>query len=222
MGLVIQMFNITRPQEIPPSLSLDTPKYNTDDVLKSLNEMSYSKCYICESRYPEALAVEHFDANGDRHDWNNLLLACHRCNSNLKGARYNELLNPCDQAVDVVRLIRHDVPKGPNSPIRIEKVIDHQGVDLTVELLDNVFNLDDTGNRSLTRGFLRKKIFAIVCKFYAQIWVFIDDDSTPSVKQSAREQIEHYLRCEQEYSAFLRWIVLDDGHLRGEFEQCIL
>ncbi len=216
------MFNISRPETIPDSLTAASPKYNAQDVLESLNDMQYSKCYICESRYELALAVEHFDANGDRYDWNNLFLACHRCNSNLKGARYNQMIDPCDHAIDALRAIRHDIPKSPNSRINIARALEINGVESTVRLIDRVFNLGDTANRKLTRTNLRRRLFRVVTKFQKELITFCDEDSTPDEKGFAKDKIIHYLRCEQEYSAFVRWIILDDEDLREEFNSFIV
>lgn len=50
------------------------------------------------------------------------------------------MLEPCYISIDVVRAIKLDVPKSPNSHIKIEKVVMLPGVEQTVELLDKVFN----------------------------------------------------------------------------------
>jgi uncharacterized protein (TIGR02646 family) len=216
------MFNIVRPKTVPSYLTASSPKYNAEDVLDSLDRMQHSKCYICESRFELAIAVEHFDSDGDRYDWHNLFLACHRCNSNLKGAKYNKMLDPCDHSIDAVRAIRHDIPKSSNSQINIAKAFDVSGVELTVSLIDNVFNLANTANRKITRKSLRKRLFRVIVKFQKELFTFCDEDSTPDEKAKARNKIVHFLRCEQEYSAFVRWIILDDEDLIKEFDQYIV
>ena len=212
---------MVRPQAVPASLIAENPKYNTDDVLKSLKEMCHNKCYICEVSDPLSVAVEHFDAEGDRHDWNNLFLACHRCNSNIKLNKYNNLLNPCDDNIDVVKAIAHDIPKSPNSKIHIRAQDQSPPTVETAELLDKVFNNDDTANRKITRKYIRKKVFAVASKFLKEITTYSDPDTPPQKKQEAFEQIEHFLRDEQEFSVFLRWVILDDDDLSLAFQNHI-
>ena len=115
----------------------------SNPVLVALDNMHHRKCYICETKEALAIAVAHFNADGDRFNWGNLLLACHRYHSNIKLAKYNEMLEPCDISIDVVSVIRLDVQKSPNSHINIGKVVALPGVEQTVELLDKVFNSND-------------------------------------------------------------------------------
>lgn len=220
------MFNVTRSQPAPQSILDGTKNHNQPDILSALNVMFYSKCYICEIKDPEAFAVEHFDAeNNNRTDWENLYFACHRCNSNLKGANYNNLLDPADANTDVFRLIHHRAPSTPNAEILINKahgVADSASIHETVELISRVFNDDTTGNRNISRTFLRKRVFRTLSKTLKEIMTWCDDDTPIAIKTEAEQQIIHYLRVEQEFSAFVRWLILDDITLRAHFEQYII
>jgi hypothetical protein len=219
------MFNVTRTDPAPQSILDGRKNYNRPDILDALNLMFHSKCYICEVLDPQACAVEHFDAiNTNRTDWGNLYFACHRCNSNFKNAGYNNLIDPADIHNDVYKAIRHKVPATPNCKVEISKgvsIADSPSITETVDLIDRVFNDESTGNRKISRTFLRKKLFQILSKVYKEIFIWIDEDSTPQKKNDAEQQIIHYLRVEQEFSAFIRWMILDDQTLRPSFEQHI-
>ncbi|QSX41517.1 HNH endonuclease family protein [Shewanella cyperi] len=219
------MFNVVRTNPAPQPILDGIRNHNHPLILEELSRMFYSKCYICEVLDPQACAVEHFDAtNADRVDWNNLYFACHRCNSNFKNANYNNLIDPADPNTDVFRAIKHKFPTTPNSHVEIsrnEAVQNSPSISQTIELIDKVFNDDSTGNRKITRTMLRKKLFSILVKVFKEISVISDDDSTPQQKKEAEEKIIHFLRVEQEFSAFIRWMVLDDQTLRRLFEQYI-
>lgn len=71
------MFNVTRTQEAPESLSRRV-SYSEEDVLNELSKIFHDKCYLCEIKDPTSLNVEHFYAHqGDldkKFDWKNLYL----------------------------------------------------------------------------------------------------------------------------------------------------
>lgn len=219
------MFNVTRTEQVPQSIKDGKTDYNQADILNALDKMFYSKCYICEIKSPEALAIEHFNAtNPNRTEWNNLFFACHRCNSNLKGRKYNNLLDPTCPNTDVFKSIHHRAPMTPNSNISITKpdnVDESDDLNETIELIDRVFNDDSTGNRRLSRKSLRKRVFTTISKVYKEIIIWSDEDTPQSEKLRAEEKIIHFLRVEQEFSAFIRWLILDDETLRDSFSHHI-
>ncbi|MGS0680348.1 hypothetical protein ACVBIL_04205 [Shewanella sp. 125m-7] len=220
------MFNVIRTNPAPQSILDGRRSYNRPDILEALNLMFHSKCYICEVKEPQACAIEHFDANiNNRTDWENLYFSCHRCNSNFKNADYNHLVDPADSNSDVFRMIRHKFPTTPDSYVEIsrnEEFEESQSIIQTVELINRVFNDDSTGNRKITRKMLRKKLFSVLVKVMREIIIFTEDDSLPPEKENAKQKIIHYLRVEQEFSAFIRWMIIDDTTLRVQFEQYIV
>ncbi|WP_105212980.1 hypothetical protein [Pseudoalteromonas sp. T1lg22] len=220
------MFNVVRTDPAPQSILDGVKNYNREDILEALNLMFHSKCYICEILDPQACAIEHFDAeHADRTDWENLYFACHRCNSNFKNAYYNNLIDPADPQTDAFRAIHHKFPTTPNGYVGIsrnENVPDSPSIRQTVELIDKVFNDESTGNRKITRKMLRKKLFSILAKVFTEVTIFTGDDSTPQQKSDAEQKIIHFLRVEQEFSAFIRWMILDDLTLGPHFEQYVV
>ena len=213
------MFNVTRTVPAPASLA-NGRSYRENDVMAELGRIFHNKCYICEIKEPTSTNVEHFDSNGERFDWNNLFFACQRCNSIFKRVGYNDLLDCTEPSIDVVRAVKHKPPFSPNSEVLIEAQI--QNANSTADLIRRTFNEDDTGNKFLTKKFVRKKVFQIYAEFMFYINKYIDEKTPQPMKDEAKIYIEHYLRCEQEYSAFNRWIILDDPQLMDEFGHLII
>jgi hypothetical protein len=184
------MFKVVRSQEPPASLG-ERRKYDGDDVYHELDEIFFGKCYLCETKEPHDINVEHFDAHmGDldkKFDWNNLYLACSRCN-NIKGAAYNKLLNCCDCTQDVFRAVKHlPAPTPYAKKVLIEATCADEGVVETAELLD-------------------------------QINIYYAPAATDSEKETALERIEVLTRRCAPYSAFTRWRVLEDTKLGPLFD----
>lgn len=210
------MFNAERPKLAPPSLG-SKKSWNGSDVLESLRKAFYDKCYICETKDPLSLNVEHFDAHQDdsdkMYDWNNLFLACARCN-NLKRHLYNNLINCTDPNLDALRLIRHAPPITPFAKmVTIEPTNNDPKTIQTANLIRKIFTDDNTANKEITGTFLRKRVYKRYAKLLEHINTYIDDDSLESQKNDAILRIKNLMSKKQEYSAFLRWAILDSPEL---------
>jgi len=210
------MFNVERPELPPPSLA-DRKSWTGSDVLNSLRKAFHDKCYICETKDPLSLNVEHFDAHQNNidkmYDWHNLFLACARCN-NFKRHRYNNLINCTDPKTDALRLIRHAPPVTPFAKtVIIEATNDDPRTLQTASLIKKIFIDDNTSNKDITGTFLRKRVYKRYAKLLAHINTYIDDDSLDSDKNDAILRIKNLMCKEQEYSAFLRWAILDSPEL---------
>ena len=209
------MFNVVRPTTVPTSLSAKQ-SYSEKDVVELLDKIFHSKCYICETKEPLALNVEHFEAHqgskAKKFDWNNLFYSCARCN-NFKRHNYNDILNCTDPSVNVLMLIRHTPPSTPYSNIIIEAMDDNPKTVRTAELISRVFNEDDTGNKSVVRVQLRKRVYKRYAKVLHHINTYIDEDELQDSKLRAIEHLKALMDVKQEYSAFLRWPILDSPEL---------
>lgn len=206
------MFNVKRPELPPPSLA-KRRSWTGSDVLHALSEIFHEKCYICETKDPLSLNVEHFEAHMDdankMYDWNNLFLACARCN-NFKRHLYNNLINCTDSNIDALRLIRHAPPTTPYSETLIIEPTDKNPSTIeTASLIKKIFTDDNTGNKYITGMSLRKRVY----KRYAQLMIhmntYINEDSLESEKEDAILRIQNLMKKNQEYSAFLRWPILE-------------
>lgn len=208
------MFNVTRRETAPESL--DRKTWRGEDVAEALRCDFLDKCYLCESKEPLSFNVEHFDAHkGDedkKYAWENLFFACARCN-NFKGADAN-VLDCTDPSLDVLKLIKHTPPITPYSQnIGIEPMSSDPLVVETADLIRRIFNLNDTGNRMVAGAYLRKKVFRRYYELLCHINIFEDEYSLQPDKERALDHIKHLMQKKHEYSAFLRWAVLDSPEL---------
>lgn len=207
------MFNVTRPKDAPASLA-GKKEYGGKDVLEALEKIFYGKCYLCEIKEPVSLNVEHFVSHqGDedkKFDWNNLYYVCGRCN-NVKLTKYDDLIDCTDPNVDVFRAIKHLPPYSPRGPIVVQAEIPGVKAASTAELLDEIFNAAEKSiNKQITGVYLRTKIFKKFNRFLKQINIYIDEESPPVVKDLAFEVMKTMVKKNQEFSAFIRWVVLED------------
>lgn len=62
-------------------------------------------------------------------------------------------------------------------------------------------------------AYLRRKVFRKYYELITHINVYEDESSLPREKQYALEKMQHFMSKEHEYSAFLRWAILDSPQL---------
>lgn len=218
------MFNTIRTPDVPASLAT-RQKYDGADVYESLRAIFFDKCYICETKEPHDINVEHFDAHqGDqvkKFDWNNLYLACSRCN-NIKSADFNSILDCCDQNVDVFRAIKHVPPITPYAKaVSLEPMSTDVKVLDSCRLLNKVFNSDHTANKRVSGAFLRRKVFDQYNLLLDEINSYYDPAATGADKERALARMGALIHRSAPYSAFLRWCILDDAQL-GELLQSLM
>lgn len=208
------MFNVTRSETTPESLENKT--WRGADVADVLRKDFLDKCYLCESKDPLCFNIEHFDAHkGDedkKYDWNNLFFACARCN-NFKGANVR-VLDCTDKTMNVCRLIKHSPPSSPYSQtLDIQPQSEDPLVIETANLIRKIYNEDDTGNRLVAGAYIRKRIFKRYFELLAHVNTHMDEYSLPREREAALEHIRHLMHKKHEFSAFLRWVVLDSPQL---------
>lgn len=210
------MFNALRTLEIPASLAA-RQRYDGSDVYLELCRIFFDKCYICETKEPHDVNVEHFHPHkGDqikKYDWDNLYLACSRCN-NIKLSEFDDILDCCDSETDVFRAIRHVPPITPYAKVvKLEPMHVDPKVELTRQLLERVYNSDHTVNKKLTSAFLRRKIFDQYNLLLDQINAYYNPVATNGEREISLERMQKLIHKSAPYSAFIRWCILDDAEL---------
>ncbi|EGR2844251.1 hypothetical protein DBT73_RS15105 [Vibrio parahaemolyticus] len=210
------MFNVIRPQDEPQSLS-KKKKYDGEDVYIALKKAFFDKCYLCETKEPQDVHIEHFDAHQGDHkkkfDWNNLYFVCSRCNS-IKGTKFNNLIDCCDEKTDVSRLIKLLPPHTPYSKnIQVEATSSAPQVNETRVLLDKIYNSEHTINKRVTGSFIRKKIFTQYKLLLEQLNIYYAEFATEEDMRLAVERIKVLCDKKSAYSAFIRWCIYDDEKL---------
>ncbi|EAB2794216.1 hypothetical protein EA885_22910, partial [Salmonella enterica] len=177
------MFNVVRSMPAPGSL-LTQRKYDGDDVHSALQECFHEKCYLCETKKPLDINIEHFVPHmGDinkKFSWANLYLVCSRCN-NIKLAKYNNLLDCCSISVwDRVKLTPGFSPKAKKFIIT-PQFSDDKTIE-TAQLLNEIYNNDNTINKRLTARSLRAQVVQITHKLTQHMITYHSEDSTDAEK----------------------------------------
>ncbi len=211
------MFNVDRPEKAPESLS-KRKSYREADVLEALEKIFHKKCYLCETKEPQDIQIEHFVAhqNDDdkKYDWKNLYYVCSRCN-NIKNANFNNLIDCCDPEQDVTKAIKLMLPLSPGaSTITIKRQRNDDQVKETEKLLEQIYNSDQTKNKKVSGSYLRKKIHTQYNLLYKWIMIYYAADATEEDKQNALDHIKILISPEAQYSAFSYWCIKEDCELR--------
>lgn len=207
------MFKVDRPLEEPTSLK--KKGYNSYDVVMALWEMCHKKCYLCETKNPDAPEIEHKEPHENKDedlkiDWNNLFYSCRRCNS-IKGTKHKDIIDSAQ--VDPITKIIWNIPVSNYSDVTFEKVDNNDeddSVDNTIELLKRCFNETGTAPRGITRAALVEKIEKKLNHYLRQTLTLRDEDSDEDDIDKARKKLKVMLQSNYPYSAFWRWRFLRD------------
>ncbi|HHA1365912.1 TPA: HNH endonuclease [Enterobacter hormaechei subsp. xiangfangensis] len=208
------MFKVNRTYPAPISLS-KMVNYDGADVHEALQSCFFSKCYICETKSPLDINIEHFKPKGNdnkkTYDWDNLYLSCSRCN-NIKLSKYDNLLDCCKEKVwDRIKLL----PGYSSRPkkVTVEALFDDEKTKITAELLDKVYNSDHTISKRLTSAALRSQITKATQKLIKNINEYYEEDTPLQQKELSIEKMKMLIRREAAYSSFCRWIIMEDDEL---------
>mgnify|MGYP002579749792 FL=1 len=149
------MIKVDRTFPAPKSLETEAKKkngsYTEKDVVDQLLRDFHKKCYICEINDLQDPQVEHLlpHKNGKyperKFDWNNLFLSCGHCNSVKNQKKYDEGIIDCCK-VDPEKLLTFRINE---NAVEIEKKEEKEDktLDRTIELLQEVYGIDNTGMR---------------------------------------------------------------------------
>lgn len=216
------MFNVDRTIVDSPTSLKKRTKYDGQDVYVALKTIFFNKCYLCETKNPLSVNIEHLHAHqGDlvkKFDWNNLYYVCGRCN-NVKLVKYNEILDSCDKKTDVFKAIKLSVPTSPKAKsINIQAMDDDPKTIMTKKLLDEIFNSNNTLNKQITGAYLRTSVFKRYNILLTQLNKFYDDDSSEEEIEESLLKIKVMIKRDKPYSAFIRWCILEDEELGPLFE----
>ena len=172
-------------------------KYKHEDIKSALVEMFHGKCAYCESdiTHIDYGHIEHFKPKGIPAyyelavDWDNLLLACGRCNgAENKGTKF--------PLADKGGPIVNPVKENPSRHLRFD-------FDPRLKLA-NVLGTSKRGETTrIILGLNRPKLLEHRSKFVKKLRVIADHYHADA---AAREIIDSAICPEEEYSAFARAI----------------
>lgn len=204
------------------SLAKEKGRCNTDEVIDALMEIFHSKCYICESKKPNEIEVEHLTPhNGDKNlkfDWNNLFLACGRCN-HIKGDKYTPILDCTKVEVDEIIAFRKIGYFGTDEFLQFEPISDfpnNEEIQMTCELLQRI-HYGNTPQEKVGAKMLRHSIRQELTNFKNYVRDYLE--STGEDKKDLFVTICSQLKSNSQFAAFKRWIVRDNDNCK-DFLDC--
>jgi hypothetical protein len=219
------MINIVKSMPPPKCLEEEKKKakgdYKCGDVLERIKNDFKNKCYLCEYKAPPSINVEHFVPHkgdiGLKFDWSNLFWACAHCN-NVKGDRFNNILNCTNPAHDVENCIRYELKHFPKEEVKITALKNDELVENTVQLLLEIYN-GTTQLKTIESDNIRKILQKEILTFQTLLWDYIYEDVEDDVKKIYLKKITAHLNKTSAFTAFKRWIIKKNPDLKQEFEQ---
>ena len=135
----------------PKSLA-QRKSYNDADVFAALSKIFNNKCYICELQDLQDGVVEHLIPHKEnldlKFDWENLFLACYRCNLIKNKNIYDGKIIDCCK-VDPELHLKFVFDPFADLISVVPKDLDEKSI-LTAQLINETFNLENTGSRKFS------------------------------------------------------------------------
>ncbi|MDR1135346.1 MAG: HNH endonuclease [Clostridiales Family XIII bacterium] len=202
------MIKINKSQ-LPDGISITREEdYNGGIIRKILTDDSCGKCYICEDSLHTSGQVEHrIPHKGNtalKLDWNNLLLACYHCNTT-KSHKYDGILDPTSVDPEAFIDLSLDVDSELREIVVVRKKKGGADVDITVDLLDAVYNGTSTARSCSACQQLKNKLSNELLWFLQEIVEYLESPNTNS-----QEAIAFQLSDKSIFAAFKRKIIRDD------------
>jgi hypothetical protein len=155
--------------------------------------------------------VPHKGDLGLKYDWNNLFLSCTHCN-NTKLGKYDDIIDPTStDPEDCMRFTMDGLRKN----VTITKIDGGEDVDITIGLLDCVYN-GTTDMKRFEANVLRGKIRDELARFRAQIKLY---NSEPT--EELRAYINGQIAKASLFAAFKRSIVRGAPVLENDFSEAL-
>ena len=140
--------------------------YRSGIVFEMLTEDCHNKCYICEDFVHTAPNVEHrVPPEGNislKYDWYNLLLACSHCN-NIKSDKYKGIIDPTKTDPELYIQLTLGEDEELREKVIVQKTDGDDDVEITVDLLNAVYNGERTAMRRYACQHLKTKFFTNYC-----------------------------------------------------------
>lgn len=220
------MIKITKSQPAPPCLEIEKAKNNGDckcnDVIHRLKEDFFNKCYLCETKEPASINIEHFRPKGNdkdlEFDWNNLFWACNHCNK-IKSTR-TELLNCTSPNDNVEMAIRYFIYPFPKELTKLDIKIDSTKTQNTKKLLLDIYN-GKTDLSIIESANIRSILIKEIQHFQNLLTRHYEDSIEDQFKSSYKRLIIESLSRTTNFAAFKRWIIRDNGDYMVDFGQYI-
>ncbi len=211
-------------QEIIELLNKEKAKhsgtYTHTIIIDAIKKDFKNKCYLCEQHELTSINIEHFIPHrGDKElkfDYYNLFFSCPHCN-NLKSDKYDNLLNVLTD--DVENLISYHIKHlTKSSSVDIKAIGDSDKINLTVELLDKIYN-GSTDLKIAESTNLKNLLVKELEMFTRHLRILEDDFADEDDKLYAKKELNKMLRPEAAFTAFKRQIIKDIPYFKEQFSQ---
>lgn len=216
------MLYFEKSQPAPDCLAIEKQKaygdYKCGCVLERLKTDFKNKCYICESKAPSTINVEHFKSHqGDKNlkfDWNNLFWSCGHCN-NTKLAKFDDILNCTNINDSIENKLNYNFKPFPREKVNIAINSNDNKTLQTQALLLAVFN-GTTTLKEIESDNIRDSLLKEIKDF--QEWL-IEYFETNDNEEKARclKKIKKHLNKASAFTSFKRQIIKDNSDLFKEF-----
>lgn len=219
------MVYFEKSQPAPDCLETEKAKANGDykcgNVLTRIKDDFKNKCYICEYKEPETINVEHFRPHeGDNNlkfSWDNLFWSCSHCN-NTKLAKYENILDCTDINDDIENKLKYIFKPFPFEEVRIVELDNSPETIATKDLLIEVYN-GTTKLKTIESANIRNKLLEEIMDFQRLLCDYFLDTNSPEDLEYFLIKIRGHINRGSNFTAFKRWIILENEKLKSEFEQ---
>ena len=217
------MIKVDRTFPAPKSLETEAKKkngsYTEIDVVDQLLRDFHKKCYICEINDLQDPQVEHLlpHKNGKyperKFDWNNLFLSCGHCNSVKNQKKYDEGIIDCCK-VEPEKLLTFKINE---NAVEIEKKeeTEDKTLDRTIELLQEVYGIDNTGMREYKSDMRFKGVLRQMNLLYDNLEQLKENPNSKIVQR----KLKVLLRRESAFAAFKRYYIEEHKDIYPELQE---
>ena len=195
--------------------------YRSGEIFRILLEDCYHKCYICEIK-PIPSEVEHrLTHKGDeelKYDWYNIFYSCRYCNKVKNQRKFDSgIIDPTKIDPEEYIDLHMDYGTLREKVVIVKKLKDNDLVDVTVELLNTVYNNDSTDINREAAFNLRNRISDQLNVFLMHIKLYQEEQRIGDY-----DKIKNEISRSSEFAAFKRKIVRDDPELSKVFADSLV
>jgi HNH endonuclease len=222
------VINITKSANAPASLAIEQAKsksenYRCEGVMSQLVTDFHNKCYMCEDYGSSTLNIEHFKPHrGDRalmFEWANLFLACGHCNNQkLANPTFDNILDCTNDKHLILQLIKFEIRSFPKELAQITAISQDEKVVNTVELLQKVYNSDNTESKTFEAANIRERLINEMLAFNNLVNEYFDSTILEEEIPVFLRKIKRMLSVKSPFTAFKVWVVKSNPYLFKEFQ----
>lgn len=205
---------------LPPDIKIENERdYRSRKVYDLLISDCHNKCYLCEDG-SMPLDVEHIVAHGGdeklKYNWDNMLAACEHCNKAKNRKEYSHILN-CIK-VDPEEHISISIRRRPDLKeyVEIKELHDSKVVSITKNLLELIYNGENTPRRHIYSPKLRKKALDERNKL-TKVLADYEDELNPQRKEDYRQSIIEMIDRKTPFAAIKRNVIKNKLAYKREF-----